>query len=63
MEEFIKSLILAVLPSIVSVSLTFFAKKNYKRVRKARKRSQKSTEKHTGFLHSFLSIWIASVLV
>ena len=53
MEEFIKSLILAVLPSIVSVSLTFFAKKNCKRVRKARKKKSKKHGKAYRFFTFF----------
>ena len=41
MEEFIKSLILAVLPSVVSAFLTVFSKNNYKKVRKARRKKSK----------------------
>ena len=53
MEEFMKSLILAVLPSIVSAFLAIFAKKHYKNVRKTRKKKSKKHGKAYRFFTFF----------
>lgn len=53
MVEFVKLLILAVLPSVVSVFLTVITSRNYKKIRKARKKKSKKRGKAYRFFTFF----------